>query len=199
MTLITPTPDPPLVNKECAGIAAKRGELAGNRTQDPRLKRALLYQLSYELAFRPLFPSYHKARRTICRSIFVLMGQGIHTSGLSRFVTLPAANRNTSSSSPPLGKHFQIGNQNRWYDGTRGLCGSDYKWGINARIAQKMRQFRSFLMAEKCYCFAGLSDTTITTKDSSAIRVFLPGVPYRNSRTWGSVRNGESSVAELQN
>ncbi len=25
------------------------GELAGNRTQDPRLKRALLYQLSYEL------------------------------------------------------------------------------------------------------------------------------------------------------
>ncbi len=27
----------------------RRGELAGNRTQDPRLKRALLYQLSYEL------------------------------------------------------------------------------------------------------------------------------------------------------
>ena len=26
-----------------------RGELAGIRTQDPRLKRALLYQLSYEL------------------------------------------------------------------------------------------------------------------------------------------------------
>jgi hypothetical protein len=26
------------------------GELAGDRTQDPRLKRALLYQLSYELA-----------------------------------------------------------------------------------------------------------------------------------------------------
>jgi len=25
------------------------GELAGARTQDPRLKRALLYQLSYEL------------------------------------------------------------------------------------------------------------------------------------------------------
>jgi hypothetical protein len=25
------------------------GELAGIRTQDPRLKRALLYQLSYEL------------------------------------------------------------------------------------------------------------------------------------------------------
>jgi hypothetical protein len=25
------------------------GELAGDRTQDPRLKRALLYQLSYEL------------------------------------------------------------------------------------------------------------------------------------------------------
>ena len=29
--------------------AAKGGELAGIRTQDPRLKRALLYQLSYEL------------------------------------------------------------------------------------------------------------------------------------------------------
>jgi hypothetical protein len=26
------------------------GELAGTRTQDPRLKRALLYQLSYELS-----------------------------------------------------------------------------------------------------------------------------------------------------
>jgi hypothetical protein len=25
------------------------GELAGNRTQDPRIKSALLYQLSYEL------------------------------------------------------------------------------------------------------------------------------------------------------
>ena len=29
--------------------AGRNGELAGNRTQDPRLKRALLYQLSYEL------------------------------------------------------------------------------------------------------------------------------------------------------
>jgi hypothetical protein len=27
------------------------GELAGARTQDPRLKRALLYQLSYELTY----------------------------------------------------------------------------------------------------------------------------------------------------
>jgi hypothetical protein len=26
------------------------GELGGNRTHDPRLKRALLYQLSYELS-----------------------------------------------------------------------------------------------------------------------------------------------------
>jgi hypothetical protein len=33
------------------------GELAGARTQDPRLKRAMLYQLSYELS---PFPTYHK-------------------------------------------------------------------------------------------------------------------------------------------
>ena len=33
-----------------SGILFLSGELAGNRTQDPRLKRALLYQLSYELA-----------------------------------------------------------------------------------------------------------------------------------------------------
>jgi hypothetical protein len=39
---------------------SKRGELAGIRTQDPRLKRALLYQLSYELAIRPLSQNYHK-------------------------------------------------------------------------------------------------------------------------------------------
>ena len=32
------------------GKLRKRGEPAGTRTQDPRLKRALLYQLSYELA-----------------------------------------------------------------------------------------------------------------------------------------------------
>ncbi len=37
------------------------GELAGTRTQDPRLKRALLYQLSYELSPKPLFPNYHSA------------------------------------------------------------------------------------------------------------------------------------------
>lgn len=30
-------------------VMAGCGELAGIRTQDPRLKRALLYQLSYEL------------------------------------------------------------------------------------------------------------------------------------------------------
>jgi hypothetical protein len=34
------------------------GELAGARTQDPRLKRAMLYQLSYELS---PFPTYHKS------------------------------------------------------------------------------------------------------------------------------------------
>ena len=32
------------------GTRPEDGELAGNRTQDPRLKRALLYQLSYELS-----------------------------------------------------------------------------------------------------------------------------------------------------
>ena len=31
------------------GMRPRGGELAGNRTHDPRLKRALLYQLSYEL------------------------------------------------------------------------------------------------------------------------------------------------------
>ena len=31
------------------GNCSLRGELGGNRTHDPRLKRALLYQLSYEL------------------------------------------------------------------------------------------------------------------------------------------------------
>ena len=36
------------------------GELAGARTQDPRLKRAMLYQLSYELVHKPLFQNYHR-------------------------------------------------------------------------------------------------------------------------------------------
>jgi hypothetical protein len=36
------------------GVGGLRsGELAGNRTQDPRIKSALLYQLSYELLTRP--------------------------------------------------------------------------------------------------------------------------------------------------
>jgi hypothetical protein len=33
----------------------KSGELGGARTHDPRLKRALLYQLSYELFYDRLF------------------------------------------------------------------------------------------------------------------------------------------------
>ena len=37
------------------GICSLRGELGGNRTHDPRLKRALLYQLSYELLYDRLF------------------------------------------------------------------------------------------------------------------------------------------------
>ena len=36
------------------------GEPGADRTHDPRLKRALLYQLSYGLSW-PLFPNYHRA------------------------------------------------------------------------------------------------------------------------------------------
>jgi hypothetical protein len=39
-------------------VAPRRGELGGNRTHDPRIKSALLYQLSYELNFY-LIPKYH--------------------------------------------------------------------------------------------------------------------------------------------
>jgi hypothetical protein len=46
---------------ECAGTAGC-GELAGARTQDQRLKRAMLYQLSYELDQRPLHSKYHRVR-----------------------------------------------------------------------------------------------------------------------------------------
>jgi hypothetical protein len=38
--------------QDWAGAAGGNGELAGIRTQDPRLKRALLYLLSYELVLR---------------------------------------------------------------------------------------------------------------------------------------------------
>jgi hypothetical protein len=41
------------------GWLAKRGELGGNRTHDPRIKSALLYRLSYELEQVPLYPNYH--------------------------------------------------------------------------------------------------------------------------------------------
>ena len=37
------------------------GELAGARTQDPRLKRAMLYQLSYELVPFQKYHSYDPA------------------------------------------------------------------------------------------------------------------------------------------
>jgi hypothetical protein len=40
-----------ILGMDFGGISGRwSGELAGTRTQDPRLKRALLYQLSYELA-----------------------------------------------------------------------------------------------------------------------------------------------------
>jgi hypothetical protein len=38
------------------------GELAGIRTQDPRLKRALLYLLSYELSLPLLKLSHQRVR-----------------------------------------------------------------------------------------------------------------------------------------
>ncbi len=55
------------------GIAANTGELAGNRTQDPRLKRALLYQLSYELFENRFFQT------TTAR-----LGSGVPQKGLLR-------------------------------------------------------------------------------------------------------------------
>jgi hypothetical protein len=52
------------------------GELGGIRTHDPRLKRALLYQLSYELSpsckffeIRKLLPEDHSALKLILASV----------------------------------------------------------------------------------------------------------------------------------
>ena len=46
-----------LVRPGSAKVFVLNGELAGTRTQDPRLKRAMLYQLSYELS---PFQTYHR-------------------------------------------------------------------------------------------------------------------------------------------
>jgi hypothetical protein len=46
-------------------MGGKRGELAGIRTQDPRLKRALLYQLSYELAIQTALSKLPQGHRPI--------------------------------------------------------------------------------------------------------------------------------------
>jgi hypothetical protein len=53
------------------------GELAGNRTQDPRLKRALLYQLSYELVQGRLFQTTicEKSQRRRSRSLLAEAGR----------------------------------------------------------------------------------------------------------------------------
>jgi hypothetical protein len=45
---------PHLISCECCKLF-RSGELAGIRTQDPRLKRALLYLLSYELTGKSRF------------------------------------------------------------------------------------------------------------------------------------------------
>jgi hypothetical protein len=49
----------------------------------------------------------------------------------------------------------------------------------------------------KCYCSGDLGDTKISGKDSSAIRVCVPDVPYRNSRYFGFSIDKESIAAEL--
>jgi hypothetical protein len=88
-------------------IAVKRGELAGIRTQDPRLKRALLYQLSYELAIRPLFSNYHKVTGPHCSLRSRDLGQGIDGLDFLHPSLQLAANRNKGSFTPHV-KSFSI-------------------------------------------------------------------------------------------
>jgi hypothetical protein len=114
---------------------AKRGELAGIRTQDPRLKRALLYQLSYELAIRPLSQNYHKVTRPPCSFRGGELGKrtdeldSFHSSlqvcGKSQQRTLQSYREiifssvtRTADTMVPMGRRK-----------------SDYEWAISTRIA----------------------------------------------------------------
>ena len=75
------------------GVAAGGcGELAGIRTQDPRLKRALLYQLSYELVQGRYFQGNMVRASGACRNGG---GHGL-TSGCAT-----AAGEHVAASAPP--------------------------------------------------------------------------------------------------
>jgi hypothetical protein len=89
------------------GDAVKRGELAGIRTQDPRLKRALLYQLSYELAIRPLPQNYHKVTGLPFSFWGRGPGQGIGGLESVRPSIQPAENR-TKTPFTPFVKSFSV-------------------------------------------------------------------------------------------
>jgi hypothetical protein len=61
----------------------RSGELAGNRTQDPRIKSALLYQLSYELLKAAWYkPFVFWALPGLSSSCLILCGQSKATQGI---------------------------------------------------------------------------------------------------------------------
>ncbi len=93
-----------------------RGELAGIRTQDPRLKRALLYQLSYELAIRPLFQNYHKVTSLPFRPEAWNRSRepGLRINQLySAFPSPPSAANCDKTPFTSFAKSFPAGNRNR--------------------------------------------------------------------------------------
>ncbi len=110
-----------------------RGELAGTRTQDPRLKRALLYQLSYELEIRPLPTNYHRASHSLTTDHRRTDMTRWFDSPTIQFCAAQEIQANKSSSRRSAFR----GNSISRYDGTRMSKPNDYQLGINPASRRK--------------------------------------------------------------
>ena len=119
------------------------GELAGIRTQDPRLKRALLYQLSYELD----------------QGRFLQANTGdelLPVDGLQRVFT-PFSARISVLKWRPFGA-FLLGNHTYWINGNHGAWECGYRLVISrikSIISWRLYDRKVLVQRPcKCYCFA---------------------------------------------
>ncbi len=139
----TSNPEKLQVHENARNLRPRSGEPGAVRTHDPRLKRALLYQLSYGLVYSRCFKT-----TTDSPADFLAWGQGISSREFVFAPSHPVVNRNTPSLATLRENIYRRGNQDRTYDGTHGPCTSDSKRVTKVCIVQKMGQFRPFRWLE---------------------------------------------------
>ena len=122
------------------------GELGGNRTHDPRLKRALLYQLSYELVSGRCFQTTTAKVATLerRRATWRLRRKGISCR------VFPSLAIHVFDSRDAQRRALIHGNQYCWYHGTHRSLKDRLPIGEKSSHRAENEPFRLFRMAGKC-------------------------------------------------